>query len=344
MKKHVLIIGGGVAGSEAASQLVTMGFEVTLAEKEAQIGGKLNQWDRLFPSKRKATDVIDYIEKNLAQSKARLLFNTEITKISKENGGYKISANNEEIQADAILLATGYEVFNARIKEEYGYGIYENVITSVELEQMFKNGNKILTSKGEEPKRIGFVHCVGSRDEKVGNHYCSQVCCVTAVKQAMEVKEVLPRTEVFCFYMDLRMFGLQFEDLYRESQEKWGVNFIRGRVSEAAENIDGTILIKVEDTLAGRPLKMKTDLLVLMVGFVPSAGTKKFGKMLNLDFTPEGFLKPADEHLDTWSTNVEGVFVAGTCKSPKTITDTFSDARAAALKIQQYLENKEYNE
>jgi heterodisulfide reductase subunit A2 len=340
MKNHVLIIGGGIAGAEAASQLASMGYEVTLAEKESHIGGKLNQWDRLFPSKRKATDVLDYVKNNLAQSKARILFNTEIKNISKDNGGYKFTANNEEIRADAILITTGYEVFDARIKEEYGYGIYENVITSVELEEMFKNGNKILTSKGEEPKRIGFVHCVGSRDEKVGNHYCSQVCCVTAVKQAMEVKEILPKVEVFCFYMDLRMFGLQFEDLYRESQEKWGVNFIRGRVSEAAENIDGTILIKVEDTLAGRPLKMKTDLLVLMVGFVPSSGTKKLGKMLNLDFTPEGFLKPTDEHLDTWSTNIDGVFVAGTCKSPKTITHTFSDARAAALKIQQYLENK----
>ena len=340
MKKHVFVIGGGVAGTEAATQLASMGVDVTLAEKNAQIGGKLSQWDRLFPSKRKAADITSHLSEHLTQSNVRMLLNTEISDIKRSNGGFVVSVNDKELQADAILISTGFETFDARIKEEYGYGIYENVITSVELEQMFKQGNKILTSFGEEPKRIGFVHCVGSRDEKVGNHYCSQVCCVTAVKQAMEVKEVLPRTEVFCFYMDLRMFGLQFEDLYKESQEKWGVNFIRGRVSEAAENIDGTILIKVEDTLAGRPLKMQADLLVLMVGFVPSAGTKKLGKMLNLDFTPEGFLKPVDEHLDTWSTNVEGVFVAGTCKSPKTITDTFSDARAAALKIQQYLESK----
>jgi heterodisulfide reductase subunit A2 len=337
MKKHVFIIGGGVAGTEAASQLIKMGFNVTLAEKDSHLGGKLNQWDRLFPSKRKATDVIDYLEKNLTDKDIRILLNTEITKIQKENEVFRITANSEDIQAEAILVATGYEVFDARIKEEYGYGIYENVITSVELEESFKNGKKILTSKGEEPKRIGFVHCVGSRDEKVGNHYCSQVCCVTAVKQAMEVKEILPRAEVFCFYMDLRMFGLQFEDLYRESQEKWGVNFIRGRVSEAAENIDGTILIKVEDTLAGRPLKMKTDLLVLMVGFIPSSGTRNIGKILNLDFTPENFLKPQDEHLDTFSTNQPGVFITGTCKSPKTIADTFADARAAALKVQQYL-------
>lgn len=338
MKKQVFIIGAGVAGTEAASQLSNMGFDVTLAEKDAQIGGKLNQWDRLFPSKRKATEVLDFIDKNLAHSGAKVLLNTEITQITKENNGYKILAGSKEYPADAILISTGYDVFNARIKEEYGYGIYENVITSVDLEKMFRNGNKVLTSEGTEPKRIGFVHCVGSRDEKVGNRYCSQVCCVTAVKQAMEVKEILPRAEVFCFYMDLRMFGLQFEDLYQESQEKWGVNFIRGRVSEAAENIDGSILIKVEDTLAGRPLKMKTDLLVLMVGFVPSAGTKKLGELLGLEFTPEAFLKPLDEHTDNFSTITNGIFVAGTCKSPKTVADTFADARAAALKVKEYLE------
>lgn len=338
MNKHVFIVGGGVAGAEAASQLLKLGFDVTLAEKEARLGGKLNKWDRLFPSKRKSAEVTGFLADGLSGDNFRLLLNTEVQHIQRNNGGFIISSGTEEFRADAILVATGYEVFDARIKEEYGYGIYENVITSVELEARFKEGGKIVTSKGEEPGRIGFVHCVGSRDEKVGNHYCSQVCCVTAVKQAMEVKEILPRSEVFCFYMDLRMFGLQFEDLYRESQEKWGVNFIRGRVSEAAENIDGTILIKVEDTLAGRPLKMKVDLLVLMVGFVPSSGTLKIGKLLNLEFTPENFLKPVDEHTDTHSTNQRGLFIAGTCKSPKTIADTFADASAAALKIKQYIE------
>jgi len=338
MNKYVFIVGGGVAGAEAASQLLKLGFNVTLAEKESQVGGKLNQWDRLFPSKRKSTEVARFLAEGLSGNNFRLLLNTDILNIERTNGGFSISSGTAKFQADAVLIATGYDVFDARIKEEYGYGIYENVITSVELEARFKEGGKIFTPKGQEPKRIGFVHCVGSRDEKVGNHYCSQVCCVTAVKQAMEVKEVLPRSEVFCFYMDLRMFGLQFEDLYREAQEKWGVNFIRGRVSEAAENIDGSILIKVEDTLAGRPLKMKVDLLVLMVGFVPSAGTQNIGKILNLEFTPEKFLKPSDEHIDTYSTNQKGVFIAGTCKAPKTITDTFADARAAVLKIKQYLE------
>ena len=163
--------------------------------------------------------------------------------------------NSYELTADAILVTTGYDLFNASKKEEYGYGIYDNVITSAELEKLFSEGKSIVTSKGLPPKRVGFIHCVGSRDEKVGNKYCSKVCCVTAVKQAIELKERIPDVEAFCFYMDLRMYGMHFETLYRDSQEKYGVNFIRGRLSEACENIDGTILIKVEDTLAGRPLK-----------------------------------------------------------------------------------------
>ena len=103
---------------------------------------------------------------------------------------------------------------------------------------MFRKG-EIRTSEGKIPGRIGIVHCVGSRDEKVGNFHCSKVCCVTAVKQAIEIKEHLPETEVICFYMDMRMFGPYYEELYRESQEKWGVNYIRGKVSETSENIEG---------------------------------------------------------------------------------------------------------
>lgn len=124
----------------------------------------------------------------------------------------------------------------------------------------------MMTSDGRVPSRIGFVHCVGSRDEKVGNYHCSKVCCVTAVKQAIEVREILPECEVFCFYMDMRMFGPFYEELYRESQEKYNVNYIRGKVSEAALTINGRISVRVEDTLAARPLKMEVDMLVLMVG------------------------------------------------------------------------------
>ena len=139
---------------------------------------------------------------------------------------------------------------------------------------MFKKG-KITLVNGKFPKTIGIVHCVGSRDEKVGNFYCSKLCCVTAVKQAIEIREHLPESKVFCFYMDMRMGGAYYEELYREAQEVWGVNFIRGKVSEASESINNKLVVKVEDTLAGRPLKMELDMLVLMAGMEMSEGGRK---------------------------------------------------------------------
>jgi len=205
---------------------------------------------------------------------------------------------------------------------------------------MFMNKIPIRTAAGKIPKRIGFVHCVGSRDEKVGNEYCSKICCVTGVKQAMKIREALPSSEVFCFYMDLRMFGRYFENLYKESQEKYGVQYIRGRLSEASEDIDQRVIVKLEDTLAGKPLKMTLDLLVLLTGFVPSEGTRKMIQMLNLETGNDRFIKPVDEHLKRNYTNVQGVFVAGASSGPSCVTDSITDARAASIEIAAFLRKK----
>jgi heterodisulfide reductase subunit A len=183
------------------------------------------------------------------------------------------------------------------------------------------------------------VHCVGSRDEKTGNLYCSKLCCVTAVKQAIEIREIIPGCQVFCFYMDMRMGGAYYEELYREAQEKWGVNFIRGKVSEASENIEGKIIIKVEDTLAGRPLKMEVDMLVLMAGMEISEGGKEIARKAGLTTGENRFFSPSDHHYANNRSNIEGVFYAGTCTAPMNITDTISHARAAATEVINYLAN-----
>jgi heterodisulfide reductase subunit A len=238
--------------------------------------------------------------------------------------------------ADALVIATGFDLFKSSRKEEYGYGVYDNVITSEDLEGMFRSG-KIALRDGSAPKTIGFVHCVGSRDEKVGNLYCSKLCCVTAVKQAIEIREHLPESKVFCFYMDMRMGGAYYEELYREAQEKWNVNFIRGKVSEASESINNKVVVKVEDTLAGRPLKMELDMLVLMAGMEMSEGGEKIAGMGHLNTGENRFFAVADHHFGSNLSNIKGIFYAGSCTAPMNITETISHARAAVSEVMDYL-------
>jgi heterodisulfide reductase subunit A2 len=337
MNRLVAVIGAGPAGLECANALAKMGINVKLFDRDAKTGGHLQNWNELFPDRRKSSDVKQLL-KIQSDRFIEVLPNTKVKRIENSNHSFQIHIENSTlINADAVVIATGFDLFDARRKEEYGYGIYENVITSADLEMMFLSHNGIRTNDGRVPHRVGFVHCVGSRDEKVGNLHCSKLCCVTAVKQAIEIREQLPDTEVFCFYMDLRMYGRHFEELYKEAQEKWNVNFIRGRLSEAAENQNGSVIVKVEDTLTGRPLKMNVDLLVLMTGIQASANSPEIVSETPASLGDDGFLKAIDEHLCANLSETPGIFYAGTCTGPKSIPETLADARSAALAVANYL-------
>jgi heterodisulfide reductase subunit A len=337
LKNRVTVIGGGIAGMETAGQLSSMGFSVNLLEKGNRLGGHVADWHHLFPDYSSADEIVTQLKANV-QNNVEVHFGTEVHKLSKQNGQFEINlTDGENLTADAVVVATGFDLFDARKKEEYGFGIYDNVITSAQLEEKLKSGKSIKTPSGIVPKRIAIIHCVGSRDEKAGNTYCSKVCCVTGVKQAIEIKKVLPTSEVFNFYMDLRMFDRFFEDLYYEAQTKYNVQFIRGRLSEACENIDKTIVIKAEDTLVGKPIKLTVDLVVLMVGFVPSRGTIDTALKLKLKKANDGFLQPADNHINTNSTSVDGIFMTGACGGAKSIAETIADARSAAINTASYL-------
>jgi len=342
--QHIIIIGGGPAGLEAASSLGAAGYKVTVLEKEEQTGGKLRLWYKLFPDFRPSVEVQDYLANGQKMNPPEIITKAEVISITTEIDHQKvILADGQIFTADVVLIATGFQVFNAERKEEYGYKIYDNVITSVDLEQQLKSGNPVKTVDGATPQRIAFIHCVGSRDKKVGNTYCSRVCCITGVKQAIEMKEHLPKAEIFNFYMDLRMFGKNFEELYIEAHQKWGITFIRGRVSEIAENIDGSLQLKAEDTLSGRPMKMNFDLVVLLVGMVPATGTEAIGKSAGLAFTSGNFLANNNTHICQNETLAPGIFVTGTCREPLSVAETLTDARAATVRIISWLREKESN-
>jgi len=336
--KHIVIIGGGIAGMETACALTEAGHWVTVIEKEAQVGGKLNNWSYLFPDFTPVDQIKDALREKCGEKDFSILRQTEVQTIQRQNGKFNITTSGEQhLEADAVVVATGYELFDARRKEEYGYKIYDHVITSADLEQLLLPGGDLTVAAGANPKRIAFVHCVGSRDEKSGNHYCSKVCCITGVKQAIELKKRLPEAEIYCFYMDLRMYGKHFEELYREAQEKYDIQFIRGRLSEASEKIDKSLLIKSEDTLSGRPLKMNVDLLVLLVGMEAGKGTAAAASTCGIGCEESGFLKTADSFLKSNFSEQEGIFLAGSCTAPMSVNDTILHARSAAQEVNNWL-------
>ncbi len=335
--KHIVVIGGGIAGIEAANRLTDSGHWVTVIEKTSKIGGKLAQWSYLFPDFTPAEKILDPLINACKEKDISILFNTEVKNISRDSAKFRIETSvNRLLEADAIVVASGYEIFDARRKEEYGYKIYDHVVTSADLEDLLRPEGNLTVAGGKLPKRIAFVHCVGSRDEKSGNHYCSKVCCITGVKQAIELKKRIPDAEIFCFYMDLRMYGKHFEELYREAQEKYDIQFIRGRLSEASEKIDKSLLIKAEDTLSGRPLRMNVDLLVLLVGMEAGKGTLETSKSCGISCEATGFLKTKDSFLKSNFSETEGIFLAGSCTAPMSVNDTILHARSAALEVNDY--------
>lgn len=337
--KHIVIIGGGIAGIETASLLTDAGHWVTVIEKGSEVGGNLNKWSCLFPDFTPAETILDQLKDKQKQKDFALLLNTEVKSVTYLQHKFGIETSGDQpLEADAIVVATGYEIFDARRKEEYGYKIYDHVVTSADLENMLRPDGSLTVAGGKLPKRIAFVHCVGSRDEKSGNHYCSKVCCITGVKQAIELKKRIPEAEIFCFYMDLRMYGKHFEELYREAQEKYDIQFIRGRLSEASEKIDKSLLIKAEDTLSGRPLRMNVDLLVLLVGMEAGKGTADISKSCSLYCEESGFLKTKDSFLKSNFSETEGIFLAGSCTAPMSVNDTILHARSAAIEVNNYLQ------
>ena len=235
------------------------------------------------------------------------------------------------LDIDTIIVATGFDIFDARLKPQYGYGRFQNVITALELERLI-----VEEAEGHFIRPIGkdiaFIQCVGSRDKQVGNLYCSRICCMYATKLASLLKRADPSRDVYIFYTDLRAYGKGFEEYYRRAQEL-GVKFIRGRPGELHEDPKTKkVIVRVEDTLTRKIIEKKFDLVVLSVGLVPSKGTLKIAEMLKLPRSSDGFLKEAHPKFRPVDTPVEGVFVAGTAQGPKDIPDTVAQASAAAAR------------
>jgi heterodisulfide reductase subunit A2 len=346
-EKHICIIGAGIAGLESAVCLARHGYKVTVLEKEAVNGGKLNQWGHLFPDFSEPAGILQNLRDEVKKYRINVIYQTEVTGILQSKGGYEgyevYAGNFIRLKPDVIIVSSGFNLFDATRKEEYGYGLFDNVLTSADLEQVFKQKKQVVMRNGRIPRRIAIIHCVGSRDSKSGNTYCSKICCITGIKQAITLNKILPECEIFCFYMDLRLYGSNFDEIYLSAQKQHKIQFIRGRLSEAAEKNDKSLQIKAEDTLSGRPLRMDVDMMVLLAGMEPGNTNRNFISSNSLDGDENGFFKSLNPHNKRNFSNRQGVFLAGSCIGPMSVNDTLENARSAALEVMGYLDNTDYS-
>jgi heterodisulfide reductase subunit A2 len=246
------------------------------------------------------------------------------------------SESVEEIEVGNIIMATGFKTFDARRVPYYGYGVYPNVYTSLEVERLVNasgpTGGEVILRDGKTPKTVAIIHCVGSRDENT-NRWCSRVCCMYSLKLAHLLKEHTG-AEIFNFYIDIRTPGKGFEEFYQKLLNE-GVHFVRGRVAEVTDwALDPTeedkLVLRVEDTLAGMVRRIPVDMVVLSVGLEPHDDAQDVRRMFNMTCSTEGFFLERHPKLAPVSTFTEGIFLAGCCQGPKDIPDTVAQAGAAA--------------
>lgn len=287
-----------------------------------------------------------------------------------KSGAIDFSQKEEiiELNVGAVVVATGFEEYDASQKPQYGYGIFKNVMTQMELARMLGIngptkgallrpsdfsvypdtvsstgicGNESSSENSSDensgtPKRIVMIQCVGSRDEKEGgNRYCSRYCCMAALKHSNLIMKKYPGTEITICYVDLRALGF-YENYYRAVQDM-GIRFVRGRPAEIVEKQDKSLVVKLEDTLSQQVKELPADLVVLSAAMVPSKGTRKIASILNISQDESGFIKERHSKLRPVDSSLDGIFVCGTAQSPKDITDTISQAGLAAVRGRAFI-------
>ncbi|MHA1907849.1 MAG: FAD-dependent oxidoreductase [Candidatus Thorarchaeota archaeon] len=422
-----LVIGGGVAGMQAALDLASQNFKVILVEKSPSIGGVMAMLDKTFPTldcsaciltprlsevsrhpnielltysevlgltgsagdfrvriRKKARKVLDNcsgcgdcvphcpievpneFDQNLTVRKAIYIgfpqntpliytvddencIKCEMCVKSCERDAIDLSMEDEEIEipVGAIVIATGYELFDVSSHHRLGYGKYKNVITALEYERLINaagptGGRLMRLSDGNVPKSIAFIQCVGARDIKRGSSNCSRICCMYGIKNAVMAKELQHDVveEVNLYFLDLRAFGKGFEEFAEMAKTRFGINFVRGRVGEVTEVAENNNLkLSVENTEVGTLVDEEHELVVLCPGVGPPKTLKAMSEDFGIQLDNTGFVEVSDSLISPVDTSVPGIFVCGCAESAKDIPDSVASGSAAAMRASIILSN-----
>jgi heterodisulfide reductase subunit A len=343
----VAVIGGGPGGLRAAHAITEIGGRVLLVEQRDFLGGApiAENYAGLTPHGEPAEPQIrQMIEAVTSHPDADVRLGTEVVAAEGEGGRFTLTLSGPDgeqaVECGAVIIATGFSHFDpGRETQVYGYYEFDDVIALQDLELMLKQHNVVRPSNGQPPERVCFIQCVGSRDRHIGNEYCSKVCCGVASKEAIEVRLQVPRSKVFIFYIDMRMYGYWENEIYWPAQEKHHVQYVKGIITEVLPKGD-RLLVRGEDTTMGRPMEVEMDLVVLSVGMEPSPGTRKVAALLGVQQNKYGFIEAVSGPLDPVSTSREGIFACGAALGPADLEDTVSSAAGAAMKAFGYLRSR----
>lgn len=342
LEAGAIVIGGGVAGMNAALVLAQQGNQVILVEKENELGGRLLRSNVTFPDMTPAAQIVqETVIKVQAEGRIALFLSSPVHDIEK-GAGFSVEIERDAgkciqrrvVHATAIVLATGMSVIDPAMMPELGYGRTKNVITAEELEDMLSD-KIIRPSDGMPAKAVAFVQCVGSRVEKRGVPYCSAVCCANAIKDAIALKGSDHTMDVYVLYIDIRTCGKGQEALYKQARAM-GVRFIRGQPSMVVKRPGSErVLVCGENTLLKELYEIPADLVVLSCGLTISKEDRELLQALGVGFTPEGLIATRS-HLGV-ETSVPGVFVAGALEAPKEVKYAASQGAEAGAVAAAYL-------
>ncbi|NHI93069.1 MAG: CoB--CoM heterodisulfide reductase iron-sulfur subunit A family protein [Candidatus Lokiarchaeota archaeon] len=417
----VLIVGGGIGGTQAALDLSESGFKVYLTEKTSSIGGVMAQLDKTFPTNDCAMCIVSpkLVEAG-RHPNIDLIINSEIIDIEGEAGNFFVTLNKKslfinqnkctgcgvcaqycpiegidffneklakskavfvkypqavplvycidqnicigcgicsgvckagaveyeqedkeiKLNVGSVILAPGFDEFDPSILKIYGYGKYKNIVTSIEFERILSAsgpyGGRILRpSDGDIPRKIAFLHCVGSRDPAHGKEYCSSVCCMYTAKEAVIAKEHEHLVNPTIFSMDIRAYGKDFDKYIERAKDEYGVRYIRSRISSISEIPDTKNLLLTYESSNGKLIEENYNMVVLAVGLNPPIDSEKIAKIFNIELNEYKFAKTSS--FNPVDTSRPGIYVCGVYNSPKDIPETVTEASAAAGRVNELL-------
>lgn len=348
-QRSVAVIGAGIAGLKAAIALSRMNDEVFLVERESKIGGKLHELDMISPEHVSGKLLLSRLEEEIKKEQNITLFtNSEVVGNSGTIGDFtltiKISGSQGEttkdIKVGSVLVATGFNSYTPA-DGEFGYNRITNVITLPQFRELLRSSNRKLVCNGKEINSVAYIYCVGSRQVKGENKYCSRYCCTAAVQASLDVKAQYPEIQNYHFTKGVRTYGKQ-ELVYKESN-KQGDIYIQfpDKKPPVVTEADGYISIKAGDLLSEKKeIEAIADLVVLVTGMIPDKDTS-IGSLFKLPKGRDNFFNEIHMKLRPVETVIDGITIAGTCQGPKNVMESVNSALAAAVKSHSFVSKGE---